>query len=73
MKNVTLSMPEDLIEKSRRYAQANGTSMNELIRELLRRTVEKSDDSFIEGLKKAQENIKIDTRIKISRNELYDR
>ena len=39
LKNVTLSLPEDLLLKSREYAERHGTSLNELIRTLLRQTV----------------------------------
>jgi len=73
MKNVTLSMPEDLIEKARAYAKANGTSMNEMIRELLRLRVEKKEESLRERLAKYQDTLGIDTKIKINREDLYDR
>ena len=39
MKNVTLTIDDKLIEESRRYANKHHTSLNALIRDLLRRTV----------------------------------
>lgn len=39
MKNVTLSIPEDLLEKSREYAKERGTTLENLIQELLKRNV----------------------------------
>lgn len=73
MKNITLSMPEDLVEKARAYAQKNGTSMNEMIRELLRIRVEKEEEPLIERLAKYDKTLGIDTRIKFNREDLYDR
>lgn len=39
MKNITLSIHEDLLMKSREYALKHGTSLNNLIRRLLKTTV----------------------------------
>ena len=39
MKNVTLAIDEKLVEESRRYAREHRTSLNNLIRDLLTRTV----------------------------------
>lgn len=36
MKNITLSLSEDLLEAGRAYARANRTTLNDLVRELLR-------------------------------------
>ena len=35
MSNITLSIPDHLLEKARRYAAKRGTSLNSLIREYL--------------------------------------
>jgi len=37
MKNITLAMDEKLIEAGRRYAQQHHTTLNALVRDLLRR------------------------------------
>jgi len=73
MKNVTLSMPEELVEKARAFAQKNGTSMNEMIRELLRSRIEKKEGSLTDRLEKYDKTLGIDTRIKFNREDLYDR
>ncbi len=47
MKNITLAVDEKLIEKGRKYAQRHHTSLNNLIRELLARTIEEECSSWI--------------------------
>lgn len=39
MKNVTIALDEQTLEAGREYASAHHTSLNNLIRDLLRRTV----------------------------------
>ena len=51
MKNVTLSLPDDLLRRSREYAQQHGTSLNELIRNLLKRQVSPNESDPIQKLK----------------------
>ncbi len=74
MKNVTLSIPNDLLEKSREYATRHGTSLNEYIRELLRRNVRPETEHTIDSLLRHCEDLKIDQSTwKWNRDELYDR
>ncbi len=40
VKNVTISLDDHLLEKGREFARSQGKSFNELVRELLRTTVE---------------------------------
>jgi len=40
MKNITLSMNESLVERARAHARARGTTLNQLIRDLVSREVE---------------------------------
>jgi hypothetical protein len=40
VKNVTISLDDQLLEKCREFARNQGKSFNELVRELLRTTVE---------------------------------
>ncbi len=40
MSNVTLAFPDDLLERARAYAQRQGTTLNQLIRESLQRRVQ---------------------------------
>ncbi len=69
--NLTLSIPEDLLKRGRRYAQARGTSLNALVRELLNETVSSPDssvDSMIERLRQSTGDSK---GVKIAREELH--
>lgn len=50
MKNVTLSMPDDLLQKSRAYAQKHGTTLNQMIRDLLKKHIEKEGISVAEAI-----------------------
>ena len=53
MKNVTLAMDEKLVRDGRRYAREHQTSLNQLLRDLLARTVrEERHDWTDECLKK---------------------
>lgn len=58
MKNVTISMDEDLLTRSRDFAHAQGTTLNELIRQLLRRTVIGIESDWTEGFLKVAEEVK---------------
>ena len=73
MKNVTLSLPDKLLDKSRDYAQSQGTTLNEMIRTLLKKTINSEKDDFLERLKEFQKEIEIDTTVKFNREELYER
>lgn len=42
MPNVTLSIPEDILKSGREYARRHRSSLNALIRDLLKKTVLKS-------------------------------
>lgn len=71
MANVTLSIPDDLLKRGRSYAQARGTSLNALVRELLDETVtnpESAVDSMIERLRQSVGDSK---GVKINREELH--
>ena len=71
MANLTLSIPEDLLKRGRRYARSRGTSLNALIRKLLSETVSSPDlsiDSMIERLKNGAGD---SGGKKISREELH--
>jgi len=73
MKNVTLAIPEDLLTKSREYAKRHGTTLNEMIRDLLRKNVTRDKDDFLERLEEAQKHLSVDTKIKFDRDELHER
>ncbi len=74
MKNITLSIPEDLIKQSREYASKHGTTLNALVRKLLKSTVQVGQqtkaDKVLGEMKKLKSPMK---SINWSRNELYER
>ncbi|MEZ4992453.1 MAG: DUF6364 family protein [Saprospiraceae bacterium] len=74
MKNLTLSIPDELLEKSRAYAEQHGTSLNEFVRTLLRRYVMNETEQPIDNLLKKAEEFAVSTKSwKWDRDELYDR
>lgn len=73
MKNITLSIPEDLLKDVRKYAAEQGTSLNELVRELLRQTVYQSSVNWDTQLNEQRKNVVADTRITYKRDDLHQR
>lgn len=72
MKNITLSIPEDLLIKSREYAQRHQTTLNQLVRDMLKRVVQQKNpvDSLLEKSEQFAVNTKGTT---FNRDEIYDR
>ncbi len=60
MANVTLTIPDDLLSKARKYAALKGKSLNALIRE------------FLENLTKREEQLKEATQKFIRFSEMYE-
>ena len=61
MKNITLSVDEDVLESAREYARRQHTSVNALIRRLLANLIERDDarswaDQFLELASEARGN-----------------
>jgi len=74
MKPITLSISDELLEKSIAYAKLNGTNLNDLVLELLRRHVDTSSMSPAEKLLERRNQITISTKDrKWNRDEFYDR
>lgn len=76
MKNVTLSIPDDILRKSREYANKQGTTLNQMIRNFLTKTVNADEDDFEKKIKKSIELIgSVDTKkLKdFSREDLHER
>ncbi len=46
MKNITLSIDDDLLEEGRKYAQKHHVSLNSLIRQVLARTVRRDSKNW---------------------------
>ena len=72
MKNVTLSIPDDLLMKSRIYAQKHNTSLNQLIRDMLSNFVQ--DKNSIEKLLEKSDAFAVESEpYKFNRDDIYDR
>ncbi|MCK4797924.1 MAG: hypothetical protein KAT05_11100 [Spirochaetes bacterium] len=48
MSNVTISIDNNLLQESKKYAQQHGTSLNSLIRRLLKKTVEYNSTNWVD-------------------------
>lgn len=73
MPNITFSIEENLLKKGREYARKHRTSLNALIRKLLKDTVDSSDNWLEEcftQMDRAQGN---SAGKKWTREELHDR
>jgi metal-responsive CopG/Arc/MetJ family transcriptional regulator len=74
MKNITLSLPDDLLEKSRAYARRQHTTLNDLVRRLLRENVERENQDLIYALFAEMDKIKIAQKTSSwKREDLYER
>jgi predicted transcriptional regulator len=72
MKNITLSADEDLIEKARSLARAQGKTLNQAFREWLAEfTATEGDAQSFDALTKSLRNV--DAGKRLSREELNER
>lgn len=71
MPNITLSIPEDLLKNGRQYAQARGTSLNALVRDLLSEKVSAPADSLDSMLSRLRQSSGDSQGIRINREELH--
>lgn len=73
MKNVTISMDDELLEQGRAYAQDHSMSFNALMRLLLRRTVEHGSTAWVEELVEQMESSAGNSHgRRWQRDDLYD-
>jgi plasmid stability protein len=73
MKNVTLSLPDDLLAKSREYAKEHNTSINQMIRDFLTSSVMKKQQNALDTLFEHMDSTKVEMSEKWTREELYER
>ena len=74
MKNVTLSLPDDLLRKSREYAEKQGISLNEMIRRILKQQVQSERKEAVDNLIYHSGTFQVQTKKwKWNRDEIYDR
>lgn len=72
MKNITLSIPDDLLLKCREYAQKHNTSLNQIIRDLLKNAVQSKNT--VDKLLEKSDRLAVNTdNYTWNRDEIYDR
>jgi hypothetical protein len=74
MKNITLSIEDDVVANARSYAQQHGTTLNQLIRDFLRQKAQTSHkkngiDRIFELADKYPSQLE---NYKFNREEIYD-
>jgi hypothetical protein len=73
MANLTLAVDDSLLQAARTYAQAHGTTVNALVRDLLERTVTVEDSAnFAAFLRQISEKAKPDSDWRFNRRSMYD-
>ena len=73
MKNITISIDEEVLEAGRKYAKTHNTSLNALIRRLLKQTVVKQSSGWLDECFELMDKQKTDSKGKRwKREELYD-
>ncbi len=73
MPNITLSIQEDLLKEGRKYAQQHHTSLNALIRDLLKKTFKKNKNGWLKESFRFMDKHPVNSRgRKFSRESLYD-
>ena len=72
MRNVTLAMDSELIEKGREYARRHGMSFNALIRDLLRKRILQESDWIAESFRAMDEADGHSGGQRWTREDLYD-
>jgi len=75
MKNITLSIPFELLKKSREYARKHGTTLNEMVRDLLRKTISSANDDYLQNIEDSLDELGIETgtTTPFNRDELHKR
>lgn len=74
MKNITLSLEDELLEAGRQYAQRHQTTLNALVRELLVRTVISDRESMVREMFRLMDSAPGNSRgRRWKREDLYER
>jgi hypothetical protein len=73
MKNITISIEEDVLEAGREYAKRHNMSLNSLIRKLLAQTVRSESQNWLEECFALMDQANANSKgQKWTREELYD-
>jgi hypothetical protein len=74
MKNITLSIDENLLTRGRAYASKHHTSLNTLVRDLLKQTVDPPSTDWVDELVElSKQSTGNSNGWKWNREEIYDR
>ncbi|MGH9520785.1 MAG: DUF6364 family protein [Terriglobales bacterium] len=74
MKNVTLSIDENLLAAARRYAKRQNISLNQLIRDLLARTAAMDAKAAADEMLRVAERVRGDSKgWQWNRDEIHER
>lgn len=74
MPNVTISIDDKLLKKGRKYAEKRGTSLNALIRDLLKKKVDQNSEDWLQELFEFADKKSGNSRgKKWKREDLYER
>jgi len=72
MKNITLSIDEDILQAGREYARVHDMSFNVLVRKLIEQTVVPQKDKWLSDTFSLMDKINVSSQgIKWTRDELY--
>ena len=73
MKNITISIDEEVLEAGRKYAKMHNTSLNALIRRLLKQAVIKQSSGWLEECFELMDQQEANSKgRRWKREELYD-
>jgi hypothetical protein len=71
MKNITLSIDDDLLEKGREYARSHNISLNVLVRRLLKNVVTRKDDGSLDEMFAIADELNVSSDGPWTRDELH--
>jgi hypothetical protein len=72
MKNITLTIDEEILMQGREYAKRHNMSFNTLVRKSLEKTVKKSSENWLDNLFKEMDKDNVSSRgQRWTREELY--
>ena len=72
MKNITLSIDDDILQAGREYARVHDMSFNVLVRKLIEQTVAPQKDKWLSDTFSLMDKINVSSQgIKWTRDELY--
>lgn len=73
MKNITLSINDDLLKAARDYAKTHNISLNKLLRDYLKKTVINDSSDWLDECFKKMDELKLNSNNGMfNRKEIYD-